>query len=217
MSVANLGLMRAFDEIARAAGVTYEEVVKSETQKILEAASKNTVAAHVKSIEKNVRSKPVRTIGANKYLVKASADWSAPSGWNKPTPNGWRLPDGVWAAAMSQISASIKRRKEARGLSKKSWKQIAERLGFDISVPSYVAAATTRGGDYPENAQAREERKGSDFSITLSNARTYSASVFDAIRKAMNGREKFFKENLKQGVFKNIGTIAAKYPGLNLK
>ena len=84
-------------------------------------------------------------------------------------------------------------------------------------MPSYVSAATTRGGDYPENAQAREDRQGSDFSITLSNSRTYSSSVFDAIRKAMNGREKFFKENLKQGVFKNIATIAAKYPGLNLK
>ena len=207
MSVANLGLMRAFDEIARAAGVTYEEVVKSETQKILEAASKNTAAAQVKSIEAFVKGKVARTVGGKTYLMNGSAH----------APRGWRLRDEAWAAVQTQIASSIKRRKEARGLSKKSWLQIAERLGFDISVPGYVSAATTRGGDYPENAQAREDRQGSDFSITLSNSRTYSSSVFDAIRKAMNGREKFFKENLKQGVFKSIGTIAAKYPGLNLK
>ena len=42
-------------------------------------------------------------------------------------------------------------------------------------------------------------------------------SVFDAIRKAMNGREKFFRENLKLGVFKSIETIAARYPGLYTK
>jgi hypothetical protein len=207
MSVANLGLMRAFDEIARTAGVTYEAVVKSETQKILEAASKNTAAAQVKSIEAFVKGKVARTVAGKTYLMVGSAH----------APRGWRLRDDAWSAVQSQISASIKRRKEARGLSKKSWKQIAERLGFDISVPSYVASATTRGGDYPENAQAREERNGSDFAINLSNSRTYSSSVFDAIRKAMNGREKFFRENMKTGVFKSIETIAAKYPGLNLK
>jgi hypothetical protein len=33
----------------------------------------------------------------------------------------------------------------------------------------------------------------------------------------MNGREKFFRENLKLGVFKSIETIAARYPGLYTK
>jgi hypothetical protein len=128
-----------------------------------------------------------------------------------------RYPDALWKALQAQITASIKRRKEARGLSKKSWVQAAEKLNLTISVPAYVSSATTPGGDYPENAEASEERNGSDFGIRIKNARTYSASVFDAIRKAMNGREKFFKENMKTGVFKSIETIAAKYPGLNLK
>ena len=207
MSVANIGLMRAFDEIARSAGVTYEQVVKSETQKILEAATRNTLAAQVQKIEADINSRIVRTVGGKKYLMKGHPD----------APRGWRLRDDVWAAVQAQIAASRKRRKEARGLSKKSWKQLAERLGFNVDVPGYVAAATTKNGDYPDDARATETRKGADFSITLSNSRTYSSSVYDAIRKAMNGREKFFQENLKQGVFKSIGEIAAKYPGLNLK
>lgn len=199
MSVANLGLMRAFDEIARSAGVTYEEVVKSETQKILEAASKYTVAAQVKLITENANAKPVRTLNGKRYYMKN------------------RYPDALWKSLQAQITASIKRRKDARGLSKKSWLQVAENLGLTISVPGYVSSATTPNGDYPENAEAIEEKKGSDFGIRIKNARTYSSSVFDAITRAMNGREKFFKENLKQGVFKNIATIAAKYPGLNIK
>jgi hypothetical protein len=199
MSVANLGLMRAFDEIARTAGVTYEEVVKSETQKILEAASKNTVAAQVKLIEANERAQPVRVLNGKIYYMKN------------------RYPDALWAQLQAKVRRSIQLSKDARGLAKKSWKQVAERLGLDVAVPGYVSSATTRWGDYPDNAQATEERRNSDFAILIKNGRTYSASVFDAIRKAMNGREKFFKENLKQGIFKNIGTIAAKYPGLNLK
>ncbi|NBR49590.1 hypothetical protein EBU02_12250 [bacterium] len=182
MSVANLGLMRAFDEIAKAAGVTYKEVVRSEAAKILEAASKNTTAAQVK-------------------LIKMS----------------WKMPDAVWLLVQKQIAASIKRRKAARGLAKKSWKQVAEDMGLTIAVPSYVEAATTKNGDYPGDGKATEESKGSDFAIVLRNSRTYSPSIFDAIRRAMNGREKFFRENLKQGVFKSIETIAAKYPGLYTK
>ena len=41
--------------------------------------------------------------------------------------------------------------------------------------------------------------------------------IFDAIRKAMRGREKFFKRNLEEGVFKKIESIASKYPGLATK
>jgi hypothetical protein len=199
MSVANLGLMRAFDEIARTAGVTYEAVVKSETQKILEAASKNTVAAQVKLIEANERAQPVRVLNGKIYYMKN------------------RYPDALWAQLQARVRRSIQLSKDARGLAKKSWKQVAERLGLDVAVPGYVSSATTRWGDYPDNARATEERRNSDFAIFIKNGRTYSASVFDAIRKAMNGREKFFKENMKAGVFKSIETIAAKYPGLNLK
>jgi hypothetical protein len=190
--------MRAFDEIAKAAGVTYEQVVKSETQKILEAAARNTIAAQVKLIEANERAQPVRFMNGKIYFMNN------------------RYPDALWAQLQAKVKRSIQVSKEARGLSKKSWKQLAERLGFDIDVPGYVAQATTKNGDYPEDAKARENREGSDFSITLQNARTYSPSVYDAIRKAMNGREKFFKENLKTGVFKSIETIAAKYPGLKM-
>lgn len=199
MSVANIGLMRAFGEIARAAGVTYEEVVKSETQKILEAACKNTVAAQVKLIEANAKAKPVRTLNGKRYYMKN------------------RYSDSLWQQLQGQIKRSIDRRKKARGLSKKSWLQAAANLGFDVAAPDYVTAATTPHGDYPENATATPEKKGNDFSITIKNSRTYSASVFDALRKAMNGREKFFKENLQRGVFNSIGEIASKYPGLNLK
>jgi len=199
MSVANLGLMRAFDEIAKAAGVTYKEVVRSEAAKILEAASRNTLAAQVQLIEKNVKAAPRRKLNGKLYKMS------------------WKMPDAVWAMAQAQIAASIKRRKASRGLAKKSWIQVAQSIGLSVSAPGYVESATTKNGDYPGDGKATEESNGSDFAIVLRNSRTYSPSVFDAIRKAMNGREKFFRENLKLGVFKSIETIAARYPGLYTK
>jgi len=199
MSVANLGLMRAFDEIAKAAGVTYKEVVRSEAAKILEAASRNTLAAQVQLIEKNVKAAPRRKLNGKLYKMS------------------WKMPDAVWAMAQAQIAASIKRRKASRGLAKKSWLQVAQSIGLSVNAPGYVESATTKNGDYPSDGKATEESNGSGFAIVLRNSRTYSPSVFDAIRKAMNGREKFFRENLKLGVFKSIESIAAKYPGLYTK
>ena len=142
MSVANLGLMRAFDEIAKAAGVTYKEVVRSEAAKILEAASKNTAAAQVKLIEENAKAAAWRKL-SNGKTYKMS----------------WKMPDAVWLLVQKQIAASIKRRKAARGLAKKSWKQVADDLGLSIAVPSYVEAATTPKGDYPEDGKATEESR----------------------------------------------------------
>ena len=50
LTIENLGLVRAFDEIAKAAGVTYQDAVRSETQSILTSALKNTRAAKVAAI-----------------------------------------------------------------------------------------------------------------------------------------------------------------------
>jgi hypothetical protein len=153
----------------------------------------------VQLIEKNAKAAPRRKLNGKLYKMS------------------WKMPDAVWAMAQAQIAAAIKRRKASRGLAKKSWIQVAQSIGLSVSAPGYVESATTKNGDYSGDGKATEESNGSDFAIVLRNSRTYSPSVFDAIRKAMNGREKFFRENLKLGVFKSIETIAARYPGLYTK
>ena len=125
-----------------------------------------------------------------------------------------RYPDALWAALQLQIKNSIKASKAARGLAKKSWMQIAEKLGIEISIPNYVAKATTRGGDYPANAHGAEKQEDNAFHIEIRNSRTYSPSVVDSLRAAMRGRTRFFQNNLKRGVFQKTSELAAKYPGL---
>ena len=189
---------RAMREMSKITGVSFADIIRTETKSILEAAAKKTAAAQVKLIEANVRSREWRPIGSKKYKMS------------------WRHPDRIWTQLQQQIKDSIKRRKEARGLLKKSWMQIAQKLGMEISVPNYVAKATTPSGDHPGDAQGSEKQGGNSFHIEITNARTYSPSVVDAIRAAMRGRTNFFKKNLRLGVFQKTSELAAKYPGLKV-
>ena len=187
---------RAMREMAQISGLSFADIIRAETKSILESAAKKTKAAQVKLIKANAEARPVRSLNGKRYYMQH------------------RYPDALWASLQIQIKNSIKRRKDARGLSKKSWVQIAEKLGIEISVPNYVAKATTKGGDYPENAQGSEKQEGNAFHIQITNSRTYSPSVVDSLRAAMRGRTNFFKKNLRLGVFKKTSEIAAKYPGL---
>jgi hypothetical protein len=195
---------RAMREMSKITGASFQDIIRAETKSILETAVKKTQAAQVKLITARVQGTVARTYNGKTYLMPGSAY----------TSKGWKLPDAIWAGIQKQIKNSIAKRKEARGLAKKSWLQVAESLGISISVPAYVEKAKTTGGDYPQNATGAEKTDGSGFFIELTNSRTYSASVRDAIRAAMRGRTNFFKKNLRLGVFKKTSDIAAKYPGI---
>ena len=195
---------RAMREMSKLTGATFADIIRSETQSILEAATKKTQAAQVKLIQARVKGTVARTLEGKTYLLPGSAHAS----------KGWRVSDPIWNAIQLQIKNSIKRRKDARGLAKKSWVQAAEKLGLTLKVPSYVSKATAKGGDYPQNAQAEEKQNGAEFFIQITNERTYSRSVIDAIRAAIRGRTRFFQNNLRRGVFKKTADIASKYPGI---
>lgn len=107
------------------------------------------------------------------------------------------------------------RRLAARGLLKKVWAQVADKLGMSLAgVPAYVGRATTAQGDYPEDAVASEKGVGSKFSIDGASYRVYDPRIISAFSKAMNGRANFFRTNLRNGVFDKAEDIARKYPGL---
>jgi hypothetical protein len=205
IQVDDRNLTNALRQLSRLTGVSFKKVVQFETGKILESAVKKTRAAEVKLIEANVRNTPARTLRNGKtYLMPNS----------KYTSKGWKLPDPIWALLQKQIKDGITKRKKSRGLSKKGWKQAAEKLGISIVAPSYVSKSTTTKGDYPANTTGREEKSGSRFSISLTNERTYDPLIFRAIRSAMASRLAYFNRNMKNEVFKQSATIATRYPGL---
>jgi hypothetical protein len=195
---------RAMREMSKITGVSFKEIIRNETKSILEAAVKKTKSAQVKTITKGVESRIARTINSKTYLLPGSLY----------AKKGWKLPDSIWLAVQTQIKNSISRRKQSRGMAKKGWMQAAQSLGISITSPSYVEKSKTIYGDFPQNATGAEKIDGDAFYIEITNNRTYSPSVIDGIRAAMRGRTKFFKENLRFGVFKKTSDIAAKYPGL---
>jgi hypothetical protein len=109
------------------------------------------------------------------------------------------------------------RRLAARGLLKKVWVQVADKLAMALSgVPAYVGRAETSSGDYPEDAEVKETGVGSKFSIDGASYRIYDPRIIGAFASAMNGRANFFRTNLRRGVFDKAETIAKKYPGLTV-
>lgn len=149
-------------------GGDFKDVVRSETQKILEKAVSNTPVVSVEAINTT----------------------------QKPSLRAQRM--------------------AARGLLKKVWVQIGEKLNMTLQgTPDYVKRATgPNNDDHPENAEGNEKKSGNEYSIDGVSYRVYDPRIVGAFASAMNGRKNFFRANLRKGVFDEFDKIAAKYPGL---
>lgn len=108
------------------------------------------------------------------------------------------------------------RRLAARGLLKKVFVQIGDKLGMDVEHPAYVGRAEAPGGDYPEDAEVAEKGIGSKFSIDGASYRVYDPRIIGAFAKAMNGRANFYRTNLRKGFLDKAEGIAKQYPGLTV-
>lgn len=105
----------------------------------------------------------------------------------------------------------------ARGLQKKVWAQVGEKLGLQITkIPQYAQAATAPRGDYPEDAQGTVKSQGSNYELHGEIFRVYWPGVRAALAQAINGRTGFFYKNLRKGVFDKAEDIARKYPGMSV-
>ena len=121
--------------------------------------------------------------------------------------------------------------KDNRGQSKATWLYVAKRLGLNLDaakgkkIPDYAKKAL---GILPASLKKMLrgwEEGEADYVITIKNAgRTAMAPAskkgpggFDAFRKSINGRTKFFQTNLRLGVFKDVEKTLEKYPGLAAK
>lgn len=127
--------------------------------------------------------------------------------------------DAAQLALIEQTkSPTLKAQKiAARGLQKKVWAQVGEKLGLQITkVPQYAQNATAPTGDHPEDAQGGPKTRGSSFSMEGEIFRVYWPGVRSALAGAINGRTGFFYRNLRKGVFDKAETIAKKYPGMHV-
>jgi hypothetical protein len=137
-------------------------------------------------------------------LQDAIADVKA--GWNRAIPLG----------------------RQAVGLARQSWIQIADRVGImletvpggGISTAGIAKArqAIASNGRAYQNGQAAEFQNNQSYLIQLTNSLPYGrrAKLDRILVRRMNGRVAFFAKNVKLGVFNSVSKILAAYPGFKV-
>lgn len=146
--------------------------------------------------------------------------------WRRPA---WTDITEAVADAAYQLAKVIPAAKKSIGLARQSWVQIADSLGIRLeSVPggrisaSAIAkarAAIASTGRPYTNGLGRRHDEAQSFFVTLVNRLPYGTRIgLDRIlAKNINGRVRYFHENMRRGVFDHLSTIARKYPGLDIR
>lgn len=200
-------------ELAAVCSVPPDKVLREEVGRVLSQAIKNTTAADVASIKRHADQARYSLQPASLYAPKRRrASRSGRLAYNL----SYRYPDRLWAAIQKARAIDLKRRIGARGLAKQSWYKLGLMLGLNVEAPAYVKRAVPRTGKtYKDEATQVTQGKG-NMAITIqTNQPTLTAIGGEvALQRAIDGRTKFFIQNVLHGVFEDMAARAKKYPGV---
>lgn len=186
---------------------TLQTVIDYEVGKILEKTISLTGKADRMKIQVRVKNRSSFMIGDKRWLTR---DWK--------TGQAWRLPDAIWVAVEAKRARSLARKLNKIGLSKNSWWLLAQKAGFIIEVPAYVASAHAQFQDTSIDVSVIRQKLEGNYGIEIDNRmpilRFDPVGGTQALFGAIAGRINFFKKNIQHGVFQDIASIAQKYPGL---
>jgi hypothetical protein len=123
------------------------------------------------------------------------------------------------AAAPTTKKRLLRAKLGAKGISKKTWSDLAASIGASIKVPGYVTKAKpSNGKDYGTQVSSRSGGTGPLYSIQIENHQpTVVGPGIDGAKvlsMAIAGRIKFFEGNLKRKLFDDLGKTAERYPGV---
>lgn len=177
---------------------TEQEVITAEVGKVLEATLAKTKAASLSKIRTAHQQKEWTTVNGKRYRLTN------------------RYPNAVWSQVGDYRKAALARKLAARGMAKQSWLALAKKLGVTIAAPGYVQNATVPNVDNAQNVSTERNDGEKSFGIRIENGSPLLtfADARQAFFAALAGRERFYFNNLKRGVFNDLKTIAAKYPGI---
>jgi len=200
--------------LAKHARITPEEVIEAEAGKMMEAAVRFTKVAKTKDIRARMlkrfeRRKFVKLDGKRYYLE------------NRYPDRVWKRVEDALGDEFNSLEDRIKKRVKRRGLAKQSWWLLGRKLGIDIKAPAYSKKVQIEGVDLAGNVRFDRSGSGKRSVLTLINdspsATSKGGKGHDAIRKAFRGRLKYFERNMQEGVFRNLKTLSAAYPGITIK
>lgn len=208
-------------EIAQSAGVPDETVLIYEVGKILEQTIQNTKAATVSSIRSSSENAEYSMQPDDLYtpVVPRQGVNSSKRGFIAYYLRN-RYPNNLWAKISARRKTSLIAKLKARGLARRSWLDIARRLGLSIKFPAYVGTAVARTGkEYKENTSVQIQRQKSKLQITFQNSQPTVNKIGGgyALQAAVSGRVKYFMAGMSKSVFDKVATIAKRYPGMIIR
>ncbi len=208
-------------QISNLSGASYEQVVKAEVGKVLEAAIKFTPALKIGKIRARFANAEYSQQPPGLYSPK-----TARSGDIKLSKNGSikyflgnRYPNALWRAIQKRRKDRLASIIGARGLAQQSWLKIAVALGIKIDHPAYVDKAIASTGKNYIDTSAKKFANAEVCRILVENAQPTVNAIGGgrALQRALAGRVKFFEQNVAHAVFSDISKIARAYPGLAVK
>ena len=209
MTIDTSGFNAAARALSSVSGVPLLPVLEAEAAKVLEKAASLTPSAAVAKI------RAAHEMGRRKYEGAPTIQLS-PNGMIWYNVRQHRQPNTIWNSIRRKNREALKKALAARGLAAQSWLKLATLAGLVIKVPGYVRRALPSTGRTYQNETYKQttgtEKSGIYFATTQPTLRSISGDRI--LSRSLAGRVKYFETSLKKGVFTQLRTIAARYPGL---
>lgn len=191
-------------DLAALSGASVESTIGYEAAKVLETALRLTPVVKLPALRKKIlNARAITTdIGSGRKVYFLDRRYSP----------------AVWQRLQTARTQRLKAKVGARGVTRQSWYLLCRELGFAVDVPAYVRRATPSDGRRYDNVRASRTGRRARFTIRVSNAMpVLLAPIIGGDRilaRAIARRRAYFRRNVRQDVFRQLGTIARRYPGI---
>lgn len=205
-------------ELAQRCDVPPDEVLREEAGHVFSETIKKTHAARKEDIERSSRMATHTLQPTTLYSPRSVARRHLRSG-RVLYKLSWRYPDALWGAIQEARARDLHRRIAARGLAKQSWLKIGEMLGLAVEAPAYVKKAVARTRrDYPQDERVRVLRGNGFIGYEFENSQPTVNAIHGErqLQEAIDGRVRYFLNNVSRDVFDSLAAIAKKYPGIEI-
>jgi len=200
---------RCLADMQKALGSTrnMQEVVDHEVGRIVNQAIKKTKKATIRSIRRSQLETrpPWRTYDIGNGMKKYNLEN--------------RYPDAVWARIQGRIKESLTLKYNARELARRVWVEVLNKLGQKVEATGQAQKAQSKNFVAASAAGVERTRGEGNYAVAIENSfgKNRWVGAAQALFGAIAGRRRFFLQNVAKGVFKDLKSVAAKYPGMEVK
>jgi hypothetical protein len=199
---------RCLADMQKALGNTHamQQVVDHEVGRIVNQAIKKTKKATIRSIKRSDEARPPwRTYDLGRGMKKYNLEN--------------RYPNAVWGKIQSRMRESLNRKYSARELARRVWVEVLNKLGQKVEATGQAQKAESKNFVAASAAGVKRTNGTGNYAVEIENSfgKNRWVGAAQALFGAIAGRRRFFLQNVAKGVFNDLKTVAAKYPGMEVR